>query len=445
MDRPAQEAVTAARGFDLWKLLHGSLIGSLAIGLSAALEYVFFLLAGRWLTPAEFGLLSAASSILLILVAIVTSGIGTSVAKFVAELPAEKARISVSSGIALQIAVALVAAALLVGVTFLWTPPGWEDMAPMLVAISWMMPALALGAMLPLVFQGLHRITEFGAAQMANVGARILAAAVLVDLGLGAEGALLAFFPGALTACFFCFSRLRSHISPGFIDLEELRRIARFSIPVSISTVLIGLFARSDVVFLKLFLVESINDSVGQYTAPALVARSIFYLGCGLPLVLLPTVSASRDLGRIELGRILVATTAALGLATGLADRFGARALGFFFPESLTELASLLTPLMIAMSVLTLVYILATILIALGRPGPAAGSLLLGFVLFALGARVSIPGATLGPSLVVPALGPRGVVLALTVGGAVSLLLLGGLVWRESRPRPSHAMENVST
>jgi len=425
--------VRNTRSAILRRILGGSLIGSTAIGVSAVLEYIYFLLAGHWLDPAGFGLLSTATSILTILVAAVTSGIGTSVAKFVAEAPRDSARTEITNGSALQVVLAITFSITLLMVKAWLAPARLQDLSPSIDLILWMMPILALGAMLPLAFQGLERLTEFGLAQAANVLARIVAAAAFLKLGTGALGALAAYLPGALATSAFCILRLRSYLGLENLDFEAARRIARFSIPVSVSTILITLFVRADVVFLKLFLVGQVNEIVGQYTAPALLARGLFYLGCGLPLALLPAISASRDLRQISLGKILFATTLVLTAITVLAHFFGEALVGLFFPQKLMGLATLLTPLMIANSTLTLAYTLATVLIALGHPGAAARGLLAGFIAFAVGSWLLIPGVE-SCLLNLPAQGPLGVSRALNLGAVISLSTLGisVLKWRKT-------------
>lgn len=408
----------------LRRVLGGSLIGSAAISASAVLEYAYFLLAGHWLDPASFGLLSTAASILTILIIVVTSGIGTSVAKFAAEAPAEKAHTFITNGTVLQIVLAVLFSAVLLLVKDLIIPGQFQDLAPLLNFALWMIPPLALAAMLPYAFQGLGRITEIGIAQVTNVLARIAAAAAFLKLGAGALGALAAYLPGALATLAFCALRLHSSFDLKSLQVGVVRRIARFSIPVSISTILITLFVRADVVFLKLFLGGQVNEVVGQYTAPALLARSMYYLGCGLPLALLPAVSASRNLQQIFLKRILIGTTLALAVITLLAHFFDEALIAFLFPQKLTGQANLLTPLMIASSTLTLASTLSTVLIALGHPEVAARGLFIGFVAFTIGSWLFIPGVeTTFFSL--PALGPLGVCLAMILGTVISLSMLG--------------------
>lgn len=428
--------MSASQSPVLRKILGGSLIGSAAIGLSSVLEYVYFLLAGHWLSPASFGLLSTATSVLTILVAVLTSGIGTTVAKFTAESSADS-RAQITSGVALQVAVAVAAGALMLAVNALLIPARLRDLAPLLELIGWMLPVVALGAMLPLAFQGLQRLAEFGLAQVANVLVRILAAAVLLAGGSGAYGALGAYLPGALATCLFCAVRLRSQLAYQSLDLMTVRRLVRFAIPVSVSTVLITLFVRADVVYLKLFLAANdalstaeINVVVGQYTAPALLARSLFYLSCGLPLALLPAISARRDLRAVGLGRILLATGAGLLGVVAVGHLLAEPLVALFFPAELVALASLLTPLLVATSALTLAYILATVLIAIGRPAPAASGLAIGFIAFTVASWQLITGAAGSPQSAL------GVALALALGATVSLLWLAAALYRiETRHR----------
>ncbi len=418
----------------LQKLLRGTLVSSLTIGLYAAFEYVYFVVAGQLLSPADFGLLSSALAVLLIVQALVTAGLATSVAKFVAEKPPAEARRFLTSAIWLQLAVSL--AGSLVLLLARWGAQAASgrladrlaDLQPLLLLMALILPAMALASMLPMTFQGLHRFPEYGLAQLCSVLLRVAGTIWFLRLGLGVSGALLAFLLGAVGALVFCALRLRPWLSLGGTDQKTTAELARFSLPAALSLLLITLFMRSDVVFLKLFLPsDHVNALIGQYTPPAILGRTIFYISCGLPMALLPTIAAARELRRHDFNRLLAGLLISLALVIALGHCWGGWVLRLAFPAELQTDDSLLTLLLFALSGLTVAYVTATALIALGRPGVAARGLLVGFVLFALAAWALIPGRDAW----VPALGVPGVAWALAIGASTSACIL----WRDVQRR----------
>ena len=408
-------------------IIRGSALTVVGMAAASVLEYVYFLYAANKLPAAQFGLLSASVSVLTILLALGTAGIGTTLTRFVADskrtLPQS---VYVTSGLVLELVVSLVLAVALALVALILLPESrFADLGRPLLVVAAIFPLTSIAVVLPMIFLGLSRIVLYNGTVLVYTAARVAALVPLVALGFGVEGALAAFLVGGLATLLFCWPWVRELLHRDGLDLTTLRTLVRFSLPVTATTFLVALFVRADVVLLKLLSTGEVNVVVGQYTAPAVLARGIFYLASAVPLMMLPAVASADRIPFATLGRLIVMLSGLFALAWILAYWLASPLVDLLFPPGLQSFSYLLPHLVLAMSLLTLASLLANVLIAARRPTSSTIALSTGFGIFVLVALLLVPGRRLPEPLSweLPALGPEGIVIGLVLGCAVALLL----------------------
>jgi O-antigen/teichoic acid export membrane protein len=423
----------------LWRVLSGSLVLGTSTALCALLEYLYIIDAAHNLSAADFGILNTVLAILTIVLAVVTSGVGTSLARFVAERRATGATTEiVANSLVVQLALAAFTALILAALAWLLLPrTRTADLVPFLLLLAAMLPALTTATVLPLTFQGLERMPELGTASVLNGLFRVLAAALFIRIGLGVFGALISYLVGAVVAGAFAAVRLGRLIGFRRPDLPLCRQLLWFSLPVSLITVLLTCFTRLDVVLMKGLLADRVNEQIGAYAGPAAFSRLLFHFATGICMALLPALAAQGRTTRRELGKLLTVVAALFGVANIVTYFIGADVMALFFEGSKDFFHQLLTRLVLGMSLLGLAYLLATVFIAIGHPQVGLRALLWGCLTFValscllltdLGWTDTVAGR-LGVGNVL------GVTHALIVGGGMSNALLVWAILRSDRLR----------
>lgn len=410
----------------LGSIVRGSALMFVGMAAASVLEYVYFFYAGNKLPAAQFGLLSASVSVLTILLALGTAGIGTTLTRFVADSKRTRPPVYATSGLVLELVVSLsLAVALALVALFLLPESRFADLARPLLVVAAIFPLTSIAVVLPMILLGLGRIVLYNGTVLIYTAARVIALVPLVALGFGVEGALAAFLVGGLATLLFCWPWVRELLDRDGLDATTLRTLIRFSLPVTATTLLVALFVRADVVMLKLLSSGEVNVVVGQYTAPAVLARGVFYLASGVPLMVLPAVASADRVPFATLGRLIAMLSGLFALAWLLAYWLASPIVALLFPPGLQTYSYLLPHLVLAMSLLTLASLLANVLIAARRPTPSTIALATGFGIFVLVAWLLVPGRHLAEPLSreLPALGPDGIVVGLVLGCAVALLL----------------------
>ncbi len=281
----------------------------------SGLNYLYQLMAARWLGAADFGVVATLGSIVMI----VTLPFGA-VQLFVArDVAAEAAGGNVDPLEADALStVALVATFGLAGVTILLSP--W--LSSLLQISSWVpviLTGLALATAIPLipligVLQGRQRFIAYSAALVTGAGARLLALVCLLLLGFGLNGALGATVIGGAAAIAIAAIKTRGwHISRKALTGPRTQRALRKVLPMSLGLLAVTALANTDIVVVKGALSA---DAAGSFGAAGLIAKIALFVPAAIIPIMQSRVAIrhaqNRSSGDILLRATL--TTVAFGI-----------------------------------------------------------------------------------------------------------------------------------
>lgn len=344
----------------------GALAGGAVLFLSATLvnlgNYVFNLVLGRWLGPAAFADLSLAVTLTL-MAALFTATLQTVAARFSATHTAAGAPALVA-GVRRWLGRVALIVGLVMAVVFVAGAPGWQ--AFFRTASPGLFVLLGLGLPIYLVqgvergvLQGQTRFGPLALSYQAEMWTRLGLALVLVALGAGVDGAVLAV---ALSfAAAWALARRAGEGLPAAAPLPAEARRAVLAFGGSAAVALIGqtLINNSDLLIVKRFFPPA---EAGHYAALALIGRVVFFATWSVVTTLFPVVAQRHQRGEPH-GHLLawamgliVALSAPILVATLAAPEW--IVLGLFGPAYLS-----IAPLLWLYALATLLYALANVVI----------------------------------------------------------------------------------
>jgi O-antigen/teichoic acid export membrane protein len=243
----------------------------------------------------------------------------------------------------------------------------WAAAAVPVTAMLWMLVAVERGAL-----QGFEEYRTVGLSIVAEAGARLLFGLALVGLGLDVTGAFLG-QPLALVAVGAALALpLHRHLPPahaGAAAVARLRHLLAGAWAPVLGLTLLFVLQEVHVIVVKH---EATDDAAGSYAVAAVAAKAIIWVAVGLGLFLLPEAARRAKVG-IDAQPVLVRTLgliALLGVPMVLLYAAAAEPLlRTVFGEDLTEAASALPWLGLAMTLLAWSYLSVQYLLGLGRSG----------------------------------------------------------------------------
>lgn len=282
-----------------WKsgLLSGSALLFLSMTLVNGGNYIFNLILGRWLGPADFADVTLIVTLLLMARFITVAFQMTSV-KFTAAFAAENdttRMAALARWVRKQSWIWGVAAGLVVaGGAVLWqrffhTASAW--------------PFVILGIGLPVylvqgtdrgILQGQLKFGRLSASYQAEMWVRLLASILLVWLGLGVNGAVW-----AVTLSFVATWLIARKIGPwakepGTLSESERNMVVRYAGPVVLVYLGQILINNSDILLVKRFFDSA---TAGHYSALALIGRIVFFATWSVVAVIFPMVAQREQRG----------------------------------------------------------------------------------------------------------------------------------------------------
>ena len=418
----------SAAALGLWeevrgsRLLRAGLWMSLAGVAGGALGYVFQVLMGRLLSPADFALFSAVMA-LGMFAASPLSALTMLVARQVASLVSlghkgqlRPLYLSVFRGIVVG-AVILLACAILAQDAlqgYLHAP----DATPIWILYS-LLVVVAVVALNTAFFQGSQSLGWLGGLGVAGVLARIVFGVAFLGLGWGATGALLAVLFATLVTSLAGLARLR----PMLPNSHQSAATSSTTFPLAaIVPVFVANVAFTAMTQLDMVLVNHYFDAnqAGHYAAASVLGKAVLYLPGGLVIALYPMV-AGRYAARQGSAHLLVQSALAVLIVCGSAATvywlLGTWLVGLFYGAAYAPAGELLALYGWAVLPMALVMVAEHFLIAQGR------------VLFAWLFLAVAPLQLLVIHLWHPDL--RSVILVIGAGGAVMAILGYGVLLRE--------------
>ncbi len=282
-------------------------------------NYLFNLILGRWLGPADFADLSLIVTLLLVF-SFASTTLGLVAARFAAVSEAEGNidEIATLRGWLVQRAwvIGIIVMSLLVfGSSFLRSFFKAES--------AW--PFIILGIGIPLFFvqgvdrgilQGRTRFLRLAASYQAEMWTRLLGGILLVAIGLSINGAV-----GAIALSFLATWWVARNVAVGLppagrLSSEQRQRILLFSRPVIAGLIGQILINNSDVLVIKHFFPAT---DAGQYAALALVGRIVFFATWSIVTVTFPVVAQKHERGESHIHLLWISVGIVLTISGGLA------------------------------------------------------------------------------------------------------------------------------
>jgi len=269
-------------------------------------NYLFQLVVGRSMSPADFGGFNALNSTMVIFaapLAIVPLVMARFTARFaITDMGLVRTLLSraglYATGLAI-VAYGLGAACLPLLRSFLHI----DAAAPILL----MLGVMAGSFVLPVpwgMLQGLQRFTGYGLAGASNAFFRLLGAlAFVLGLGWGVNGALLASLAGIVAAigvnCYFLrdvFALRKSPLPKGLI-----KEVGTYSVGMLVSSVIVMILGNLDLVLVRHYCDA---EGAGLYATAAILGRIAFYLPSVLMSVLFTEAASAKESGRNDLASL---------------------------------------------------------------------------------------------------------------------------------------------
>ena len=268
---------------------------------------LMILLARYLLSPAEFGLLHYALSIIGVVAILGTLGLPSSAARYVTELTEtdpEQVRYVIRFGVTAILGLSLVVGAVLAVASPLLADAANEPaLVPLLVLGFGYVIGNSLFKMFSRFFQAINRVDWSGRLVALSGTVRLVSAILFVLAGLGAVGALAGYLVGFAVASAVgavAFYRLSYRTLPTAEGVTEglRRRIVEYSVPLTATRGANVLDKRIDTVLVGLFLGPV---PVGYYTISKQVSQFASIPATSLGYTISPTVGEQRageDAGR---------------------------------------------------------------------------------------------------------------------------------------------------
>jgi len=248
--------------------------------------------------------------------------------------------------------------------------------------------------------QGLRRFVALSINNVLDASTRVVSAAGMILIGLGALGGVIALMVGPLIAyaeSLFLFGGLRGKDADAPTPLSQVSRYAALTAVGAIGTTYLY---NVDVVLSKHYLAA---EAAGIYAAASILGRVVYFLGLTIAQVMFPEVATLHakdephyhvvDLSLALIGIVAVGLTVVYAAVPGIVLLpFG----GAFSP-----VRAYLWPFAIALGLLSIINLLINYFLSVGSArfsAPLAGACLLETVLIAL--FHSSPGQVLGMVLI---------------------------------------------
>ncbi len=261
------------------------------------LAYLFHVYMGRSLGAAGYGILGSLLAAFYVLF-IPLGAISTVITKFVSEFKAREEYGKVASLLfsgmrklsryAILIFVGLSLSSWLIA-DFLRIP------SPLPVALVGLLFALAVILPVPRgVLRGLQNFGQLGLNISLEALIRLLLGVLLVSVGLGVNGAILAYGLGYLAAILLILAPLRFlfHLRNETIDVS---RIYKFSLPALTMSVCLAAMTNVDLIFVKHFFT---SEQAGVYTVVSVLGKVIFFVSNAFTIPMFPLVSELHTRGK---------------------------------------------------------------------------------------------------------------------------------------------------
>jgi len=284
------------------------------VNLGNLFNYIFLLVAGRMMTPDDYGLFNALNALAQVWV-VPTVFLPMVSARFTVELAKKDMAYVKTFLFRSQQGLLVFGGASLIAVwmflPFIKSYLHIESSYLVILTIVYVCVAV-LYPMMAGIIQGLHRFILYAVGACGIMFIRLVMGIVLlVFLGGGVAEALVACIVGVVGALAIGLWSLRDLFSFTLKPLPQglVGNMLKFAAPVLVTTALVILFSNLDIVFARHYLA---SDEAGYYATAAILGRIVFFLPGALIGVLFPSIVRLREEGVSDLGYLWVS----LGITT---------------------------------------------------------------------------------------------------------------------------------
>ena len=288
-------------------LAEGSIVFFIGTIVSSFFHYLFNFQMGKMLTPDEFGTFSALIAIILI-IGVPLNTLQMVVTKYAAEFYA-KGKISAIKSLIIKTGKHTVTFGIIIALLFIILSGFLKE----LFNVDSVVPFFALAVfpipftILPLLrgaIQGLHKFFALGINMIIEGPSRFLCGTLLVLIGFGVNGAILASPFSAIIALIFCIFPARIIFKEKTYDTLELStaKIYKYAIPTLLTQLCIATITFMDLIAVKRYFY---GDLVGHYASAEVLGRVVFFFPAPITLLMFPKVAYLKAKGE-SVRRILI-------------------------------------------------------------------------------------------------------------------------------------------
>ena len=350
------------------KFIRGSLVLFVAtLGLNIS-GYLFHVFMGRFLGPADYGILGTLLS-MIYLIGISSTVVQLSLSKFVSEFKAKNQEGKINILIIRSYKKLFIFGLVSTFIMIVLTPLISHLLKIPEINVLVLAPSLLLTFLLPInrsILQGLQRFNFLGI-NLASEGVfKLVFSVVLVWMDLHVTGAILAILLSLLLPIFLGIFQLKDFLTKTKETLET-KNIYKYSLPVLFTLVLLTGMYTLDVFMVKYFFSDA---EAGYYVAASLLGKIILFISMSITTVLFPQSvelftlkSPTKNLLKKALLFTLVPSvliTTGYFLLPGLA-------IFLLFGDAYNPITSIIGPFGIAMSLFSFIYILSLYNLSINR------------------------------------------------------------------------------
>lgn len=292
-----QKALTIAR-----KSATGSFQLFLGVSASTVIMAMGTIILARLMTPEEYGLYSVALIPSYMVVLFRDWGVNSAITKYTASLRAENreeyAYEIVVAGIIFEVVTGLVLSAILIFLSsFIASTIFQRPEASSLIAIASI--TIFAGALLTVAqssFVGFERMEMYSLANICQAIVKTMASPLLVLIGYGALGATLGYtisisasaLIGLATLYLTVIRRLKAKNPEKAIITPTLKKMLRFGVPLSISSIISGFLVQFYAFLMAIYCTDAM---IGNYQAATQFATLLTFFTIPISTVLFPAFS----------------------------------------------------------------------------------------------------------------------------------------------------------
>jgi len=391
----------------------GTLYLMIANGVFAISGYIIHFVLGRYLGPSEYGVFGIVLAMITNVTALLTSGFPQGAARYIAEDNSQTNGI-VRSANRIQLVFCFVVTVIYVilakFIADLLKDPALSSVI-MFSALA--VPAYALFSIYSSGYlNGLKKFGPQAVSSLISSVSKIIMVFVFVMLGFGIQGAILGYILAAFLG--FLVSWRQLGMRAGSKGNFSWRKLTGFGIPAT-AFALCFLFLMS----VDLLAVKALGRSaaeVGYYTAAGTIARIFYFIFISLAATILPAISRSTSINNIDLTRSYIRQSMRYMLmilipAVFIINATSSDLVSLVYSFRYFEAAAPLNILVFGLALLSVFYVMASIIMGAGKP----------VVVFFI--ALPLVGVDVGLNiLLIPSSGISGAAWATTITGTLGLV-----------------------